>query len=111
MHDVATTSKTIASARRPDIFIASPGREVTDKHRLLSGHRPQRRRLQRLLVAYPTSGLRCHTFQPVKVRETLGTGRRHDSSSKPRVAGLTYSSRQLQTVPADVPPFRVPASN
>src|SRR3954453_23925165 len=112
MHDVATTRKTIASARRPDIFIASPGREVMDKHRLFSGHiGPQRAMRQRRPVAYPTSGLRSHTFRPVEVRRIFGTGRRDDSSSASQVAQLPHNSLQLQSLPAYFLPWRMAASH
>src|SRR5689334_11893955 len=92
MHDVAATSKTIASARRPDIFIASPRSRSDGQAPAFSGH-------------IGSSGLCCSAFSlltrlqvcdptlsdPVEVRRVLGTGRRHDSSRTPRVAGLTYN--------------------
>src|SRR3954452_2852341 len=101
MHDVATTRKTIASARRPDIFIASPrSRSNGQAPAFFRPYRPQRAMLQRLLVAYPTSGLRSHTFRPVEVRRIFGTGRRDDSSSGSWIVLLINSSLKLQSLSA-----------
>src|SRR6185295_7821113 len=112
MQDVTTTSKTIASARRPDIFLASPrSRSDGQVPAFFRPYRPQQAMLQRIPVAYPTSGLRSHIFQPVKVRRIPGTGRPYDSSSKPVVARLKYRSLQLQSLPAYFQPWKVPASH
>src|SRR6059058_5772936 len=112
MHDVATTSKTIASARRPDIFIASP-RSRSDRQApaFFRPYRPQPAMGQRLLVAYPTSGLRSHTFRPVEVRRMLDTDCSHDSSRTSLVAHLNHDSLRLQLLPAHFLPWRAPASH
>src|SRR3954468_21650576 len=67
--------------------------------------------LQRLLVAYPTSGLRSHTFRPVEVRRALGTGHRDDSSSASRIVYLINSFFKLQSLPAYFLPWRMAASH
>src|SRR6266542_2893952 len=112
MHDVATTSKTIASARRLDIFIASP-RSRSDGQ-APAFFRPYRLHAQccsvfslltRLQICEPTLS------SPVKVRRALGTGRPYDSSRKSPVVYLTNDSFQLQSLPANFQPWRIPASH
>src|SRR5215203_4811123 len=101
MQDVRPTSKTIASTRRLDTVIASPGFEMMDKQRLFSADIGGCGQCcSDLPVAYPTSGLRSHTFRPVALRRMPGTGRLRVPSGTLLVARSIHNPLPPQSLPA-----------
>src|SRR3954453_18652769 len=111
MQDVTTTSKTIASARRPDIFIASPRSRSDGQYRLFQAISAAAGNAAAYSRCLPDFRFAIPHFPARKSTENTEYGSPCDLSSKPKVAHLKSRSLQLQSLPDYFPPWKVPTSH